>query len=89
MKAGETVRVFAAGQPQAQSLARVVLVSPNFNSLVLAFDDKPVFGTQGRGFTVHPELGLVLVLLRDAETIPFWRDIFTGGRYGIVVGKAE
>jgi hypothetical protein len=85
MKKNSPVKVYRAGYPEQQQDARVIVASANLNSLALAFGAADIkFPLSGMSY--HREHGLVLCLLRDEKSHPYWCDLFTGDKFGIVTG---
>ena len=78
MKTGDTIKVRLVGS-QTWSNGKVVLVSENGRSIAVSGDDLP---SSSRGFTVHPELGKCMLLLREEGRLVY-DDIFTGNQFEI------
>jgi hypothetical protein len=81
MTRGQNVRIAPHGKPEQAAVGLLGLISDNERAVLVAFDEKPPFVTLHEGFAVHPTLGIVMLLHREA--IGPWVEVFGGGHYEI------
>ncbi len=66
MKMGDVVTVYPHGKPEHKAQAKVLIISENQRSIAVGFRDKPPFPlATSMGMMIYPELGIVLLALRD------------------------
>jgi hypothetical protein len=87
MKTGDTVLVFPHGNDKKRAAGKVLLLSRNQRSIIVAFEDKPPFATTKDGLLIHPQEGVVMLASRAVSREGFavgpWIEATGGGHYEI------
>ena len=87
IRGGDTVRVHPYGDSARAATGRVALVSDNQQSIAVAFADSVPFRFGG-GLAMHPELGIVLLGMRESDAGP-WTEIVSGEQFEILYGESD
>lgn len=83
MNNGDQVRVYPHGAPELAAVAKIIIVG-NDASIAVAFGDKPPFATAGKGLTLHPMFGVMMLARREIlNGKPWgpWIELMGGGHY--------